>query len=624
MRGAASLVAVACLSLAGFAQAPQPAASQLGSLGGVVVDGTTGEPLANVPVTTCALWQGPPRGQEAQTDSQGRFTFNGLPPGKYQICVKTHLIYLPERMRDYEVGPGEAARDVVKRVWRGASLDGRVVTERGGPAAGVRVSVLTPRVVAGITNLAIDSTASDGPVHMQSTTTDADGRFQFTDIPQGLVALMTSWTQISAPADAPPEVRSTLDPIGDAPCPTWDRSPCPREFAAGARWNQFVELVPQSAFPPHPADPGQAYVTQFTPSLDKNRPEPLIVLTAGEHRSNIELRLQPMRTFRVSGQLVGNDVSRNGLMLALESDDIPPMAAWRPLPAAVTLTDASGRFAFLRVPAGHYRIRSRTSPDALTANGAGEQLSVDMPVNVAGDLDDVAPTALRPVSLHGTIRFEGRSPPPNPTDAIQVFFVRADAAAGAGRLSSTIASGQTFRSGPLQPGEYLLGARFISARVAGGGEGTWRLKDAIVDGHDMTDLPVTIGAADLGNIAVTFTDVVRGEISGDVRDQGGKPDAEASVLIFSTDSRYWSHMAPWEIPARKGRAQVVLTSQLGSYEFPSLPAGEYFLAAVPDSDDAWMVIEYPNPELFAKLAPRAARVTVKDADRLVHDLQTLK
>jgi protocatechuate 3,4-dioxygenase beta subunit len=333
--------------------------------------------------------------------------------------------------------------------------------------------------------------------------------------------------------------------------------------------------------------------------------------------------LQPVRTFRVSGQLAGSDVPENGLMLALENDDILPMAAWRPLPAAVTLTDASGRFAFLRVPAGHYRIRTRISPGAVPANGAGEQLFVDMPVDVAGDLDDVVATASRPTSIHGTIRFEGTSPPPDPNDAIQLFFTRADAGAGAGGSPSTIASGQTFRSAPLMPGEYLLGARFMSGRFAGGGQGAWRLKDAIVDGRDITDLPIAVGAGDLGNIAVTFTDVARPEISGHVRDQSGKPDAEASVLIFSADSRYWSHTASWGIPL-SGRAQVALTSRLGAYEFSSLPAGEYFLVAVPDSDDAWTVIGSPNPELFAKLATRAVHVTVKDGDRLVHDLQTLR
>ena len=618
MRVGLSLVAVACLSLAGFAQAPQSGVPQTGSLGGVVVDGTTGEPLANVAVTTCYMWQGPPQGQEARTDSQGRFTFDGLPPGKYHICLDTYRKYLPEYMRDYEVGPGEVVRDVVKRVWQGASLDGRVLNERGAPAAGVRVSVVTPRVIAGVTNLAIASTTSDVRPRLQSTTTDAGGRFRFTNIPRGPMTLMTSWTQISAPADALPDVRAALDPIGNSPCPTWAFSPCPRAFAPGARWNHFVELVPQSPLPRRPAGAGLAYVTQFLPSVDKNRPEPLIVLAAGEHRSNIELRLQPVRTFRVSGRLAGGDPPGDGLMLALENDDIPPIAPWRALPAAVTLTDPSGRFAFVRVPAGHYRIHVRTP------RNAGQALAVDSPIDVERDVDDVTVKVQRPMSIQGTIRFEGTSPAPDPTDAIQLFFTRADAGAGAGASPSTSASGQAFRSGPLLPGEYLLGARFMSARFAGGGQGPWRLKDAIVDGHDMTDVPVAIGAGDLGGVAVTFTDVPRAEISGHVRDQGGKPDAEASVLIFSADSRYWSHAKSWGIPDRFGRTQIALTSRLGAYEFPSMPAGEYFFAAVPDSEDAWAVIESPNPELFQRLAARAERVTVKDGDRLVHDLHTLE
>jgi len=147
---ACTVLAIACL--VGASKAQSPASAQVprptvtaidqttsGSLGGVVVDGTTGEPLANVVVTTCNMWEGPPRGQEARTDSEGRFTFSGLPPGGYNVCLKKGLKYLPEYMRVDEVGPGEVVRDVVKRVWRGASLDGRVLDERGEPAAGVRI-----------------------------------------------------------------------------------------------------------------------------------------------------------------------------------------------------------------------------------------------------------------------------------------------------------------------------------------------------------------------------------------------------------------------------------------------------------------------------------------------------
>jgi hypothetical protein len=422
---------------------------------------------------------------------------------------------------------------------------------------------------------------------------------------------MTSWTQISAPAGAPASWHAVLDPIGRSPCPTWPFQRCPQALVAGRRWRQFVELVPRSSLPRRPAGAGLVYVTQLMPSVTKNQPTSFIVLAAGEHRSSLELRLQPVRTFRVSGRVAGADAPGDGLVLALESDDIPSVG-W-PIPAAATLTDAYGRFAFLRVPAGHYRMRARTPP--------GAPLSVDVPVDVEGDLDDVVATVQRPRSIHGTIRFEGTSPPPDPTDAIQLFFPRTDGEPGA---PSTIAAAQTFRSAPVPVGEYLLGARFLSERFAGGGEGAWRLKDAIVDEHDMADAPIAIGAAELEDVVVTFTDIARGTISGHVRDERARPDAEASVLIFSTNSRYWSHTAPWSVPDRHGRAQVALTTRRGAFEFPSIPAGEYFLAAVPDSSDAWTVIGSPNPDLFARLAARAARVTVKDGDRLVHDLQTLE
>jgi len=147
----------------------------------------------------------------------------------------------------------------------------------------------------------------------------------------------------------------------------------------------------------------------------------------------------------------------------------------------------------------------------------------------------------------------------------------------------------------------------------------------MVGGRDMADLPIPIGTTDPGEVVVTFADAPRGAVAGHVTTARGGPDAEASILIFSTDRRYWTGQPFFGDSNKPRRIEIALSSRLGAFEFSNMRAGEYFLAAVPDSEDVWWtIVGQTDPELLAKLSTRAVRVAVNDGDHVVQDLQTIK
>jgi hypothetical protein len=239
-------------------------------------------------------------------------------------------------------------------------------------------------------------------------------------------------------------------------------------------------------------------------------------------------------------------------------------------------------------------------------------IAIDAAIDVTQNLDGLAIDAHRGVSIHGSIRFEGTGPPParGPSLALQLHKVDGSS----GNLPWMMPDiNARFASVELPPGEYVM-------RPGGFGapEG-WMLKSAIVNGSlDMADLPLGLGHADPGNVVVTYVPIgTLGQIHGAVRTAAGEPDAEATVLAFSTDRRYWSHN---EGTSGKGRTQMVLTSRLGVYDIPRVRAGEYFVIAVPDDTDEYWSL--PNSELFERLSRLATRVTVGEGGKVSQDLRT--
>ena len=135
-----------CLCVNSFAQ---PAGR--GVISGSVVDAATGDPVRKAIVTV--TWHGTPRSWATlRTDGSGKFSFEGLPAGKYDLHAnKSGLgtaIYGAASVRELgdllTLGDGEIHGDIKLRFLRSASISGRVVDSEGEPVAGANVTLLRP------------------------------------------------------------------------------------------------------------------------------------------------------------------------------------------------------------------------------------------------------------------------------------------------------------------------------------------------------------------------------------------------------------------------------------------------------------------------------------------------
>lgn len=127
----------------------QPAGRSV--ISGTVVEATSGDAVHKAIVT--ATWHGTPRSwATTRTDGSGRFSFEGLPAGKYDLRATKQgigtAIYGANSVREMgdmiTLGDGEIHGDVKLRFLRSGTISGRVVDPDGDPVVNANVTLLRP------------------------------------------------------------------------------------------------------------------------------------------------------------------------------------------------------------------------------------------------------------------------------------------------------------------------------------------------------------------------------------------------------------------------------------------------------------------------------------------------
>lgn len=122
-----------------------------GVISGSVVEGENNDPIRKA-VVTLTLQGAPRRWATERTDSSGRFQFEGLPAGKYDLrAAKTNegaAIYGADSVRELSdlitLDDGQIRNGIVLRFVRRGSISGHVYDSGGDPVGNVNVSLLRP------------------------------------------------------------------------------------------------------------------------------------------------------------------------------------------------------------------------------------------------------------------------------------------------------------------------------------------------------------------------------------------------------------------------------------------------------------------------------------------------
>jgi hypothetical protein len=240
-----------------------------------------------------------------------------------------------------------------------------------------------------------------------------------------------------------------------------------------------------------------------------------------------------------------------------------------------------------------------------------------MEVDVTGqDISNLS-MILRPgATLSGRVQFDAAVKPPPP----DLTPLRVAAVLPRGSYSSTsggtmmgtaivsvapvgVERDGTFSIRGLAPGRYVLRAT-IPSDVSQ----DWWLRSAMLDGRDLLDEPFTIGAEDLIDLVLWFTDK-RTEIAGTLQSAAGLPAPEYFVVAFPADRALWR--------AGSRRIASARPDTSGAFAIRDLPGGEYLLAALTDLD----ATDLEDTVFLEALAAQSIRVAVSDGQRAVQNLR---
>jgi hypothetical protein len=179
----------------------QPAGQ--GVISGTVVDTVSGDAVNRAIVTV--TWHGTPRSwATVRTDGSGRFTFQGLPAGKYDLKATKNGVgtatYGARNLRELgdliTLGPGEIRSDLKLLFLHSASVFGRVIDRDGDPVRNAQVSLLRSGRNLGEKIL----------VNYRQTSSDDHGDFRIPQVDAGEYYLVCKPVFQNATADVAQEI----------------------------------------------------------------------------------------------------------------------------------------------------------------------------------------------------------------------------------------------------------------------------------------------------------------------------------------------------------------------------------------------------------------------------------
>jgi len=313
-----------------------------------------------------------------------------------------------------------------------------------------------------------------------------------------------------------------------------------------------------------------------------------------------DIRLTETRLFSISGTATNSqgETPRSLMVMLVRSEGGSSSSTGVPV-------SPSGSFTFRNVTPGDYDVIARyTSP-----RQAGEMPGPDLNQEFASVKVDVATTNLeglmlvtKPgVTVTGEIVFEDPVPPGSRTNLFaQTTDHRPDMSTPAIELKENMF---TMRNvfGPL----VLRGS--VSA-----GPG-WGLKAVLLNGKDITDVPTTLSSSDSGHLQVVFTGKAPA-LEGIVIDEAGKPTSDASIVIFGHDRATWQ--------AQSSFLRTMRPVADGKYAMNGLREGRYFAVALPLEVSVNTI--QPSVDFLESLSKVATPLVLNAGEKRMVDLTVVR
>ena len=511
------LVSILILPSAAAAQVPpgpQPLARGTAVVVGQVVDAATGKGISSAVVTLAGS-------RRAMTTSDGRFAFRALPSGSHSLsAAKSGYIGGAYGMRRPDgatlpvvLADGERRGDIVISMWRQGSISGSIIDEAGEPVVGIQVAALRRTTVGGRRRFEQSGVG----------TTDDRGVYRLSRLAPGDYAVGMIVSQVSVPAATVRQLEQTVMSGGDA-----EKNPVFQALIqVGAmpfmnptesrQVGEHVQTLGRGGPTPPPIDGARlfAYPSLYYPAASSASSAAVVTVASGQERTGIDLQVRPVPMVKVSGTVVGGTAAATlpVRLIPQGSEDVG-----RTADVGATVTDASGGFSFLAVPAGDYVIKVVQVPRPPMPSAAPTAIAVGSSMMMTGsfapnpelpaipteptlwgslaiavddaDITGVSVLLRTGVKISGRVEFDGNAekPAPDELSRISVLVEPFDGHMDHASIGRIDAKGE-FTIYGLAAGRYYIRGGQPSAG--------WTFKGAFLGDRDVSDDPLELDSTDV-------------------------------------------------------------------------------------------------------------------------------
>ncbi len=347
-------------------------------------------------------------------------------------------------------------------------------------------------------------------------------------------------------------------------------------------------------------DTSEGFAPTFYPgTANPAEAQPIVVGVSQE--STIHLALTAARMARVSGIAVDSlGKPAAGAMVMLRSGSADGMMSFGGAQVA-----ADGSFTVAAVPPGDHVIDIRPQPRGPEAR----MEFASVPITVTGEnITGLRVTTGPGATIRGRVIFDGSAPRTGNFGPLRVTPQNADPQ----QMPVAVMMGGPFAAGNgiiADDGTFELAGQAGNLLLRVNTGGTWMLKEVSIDGEDMTDVPYTIkGSETVSDVRIVLTDRLT-ELSGTVTDERGQPVKDYVVVLLPGELK--DGVSPLRF------TRTIRPDQEGVYRTRGLPPGAYVAAAVETVEQGgeW------DPEFQRRVRDVARSLTVREGQTTTLDLK---
>ena len=479
----------------------------------------------------------------AASQSNGRFFFRNVPPGRY-VLLATKNGYLPAELGQKSptgrgtpivIASGQQFQGLRLAMMPTAAITGQIMDRLGQPMPGATVQLLKPQFQDGRRTMAV----------MKSTLTNDLGEYRMFWVPPG-----SYYVNVIALPDTPNAggINIVMNPSGQ---------PVNRSLWS----NQFnVATRPVGSGLPDT----EAYLPIFFPGTADENSATLVELQPGAEVRSIDIRVMPARAFRVRGLVLNGAIRQPVVGAQVQMFSVSPGSTR----FFQVNTDATGMFVIPRVPAGPYALAS-----VMGGAGIGRLQHVELR---EADID--ATLELQPL-----YNITGRLIAPNP-GAFQVRLRLDYPIPNPPQINAVPSPDGSFTFRGVPPGDFRV---FVAPLLLPESPPppsipatlrSFYVKSIRVGGLDLLEGNLRLESPPESPIEIQVADDP-GNVNGRVLNSRGEPVTAATVVLVPEGERR---------VFRADLNRVTASNESGQFLFENLPPGDYRMFAWENvADRAW-------------------------------------